>query len=608
MNKENEGTKRQEVKLQYGAGSEIRQGETSDEIIINGNSLRDKINFKGKVKDNILVRESLAALYEVVSGDFSYKPKDRSAYLAYQTMKKKNASASAWEARQAYFDWLERNDPDAWLILDPVVSVFPDQITFEVFSKDEGAYAMASINWDAFELEKKPECGTTNIDFSKEFAVEIEKMRSYRETVFEISTDSVSVKNDQSKAVEKKISLPTSWLRGLMQVQSAALLAKSSFKMMPMDFYNILRHLRLNKDQKKGGRALRIELVPGETPRLVLEPWNLVIETSGEKFKGQRPEIIRLWGRRRLKVLARLLPMAESIDVFVMGSGMPSYFIVKAGAVTFTLAITGFSSSNWSQSLAFDLLLPRNESENGNLQAVLKLLNKERTMEFKALAEKLKLSEKDLLPAIQKGCQQGLLIYDLHSCRLRPLLDKPIPEDELKFRNQRERHAYDLLAAKNAVKLENENYIHDVGVEIIGKIRDDKKDFRPLLRLSNESRVLKAECTCPHFRKHQLKEGPCEHLIALRLRFGEIEIDRRLNPDRETVIQETRSYAKRNEAGSETIYQLTLNDKRLTKRWGPQGANLKKHAMVYNCVKDARKAYFEQIDTLEAKGFVDARS
>ena len=608
MSEEKENNDRREVKLQYDGGSQLRQGESSDEVIISGNSLRDKIDFKGKVKDNILFRECLAALYEVVSGDFSYKPKDRSAYLAYQSMKKKNASASAWEARQAYFDWLERNDPDAWLILDPVVSVFPDQLTFEVFSKDEGAYAMASINWDAFELEKKPECGTTNIDFSKEFAVEIEKMRSYRETVFEVSTSKVSVTNESSKTVEKKISLPSSWLRGFMQVQSAALLAKSSFSIMPMDFYNILRHLRLNKDQKKCGRALRIELVPGEKPRLVLEPWNIVMETSGDAFKGSRPEIIRLWGRRRLKVLARLLPMAEEIDVHVMGSGMPAYFILKAGAVTFTLAITGFSSSNWSQSLAFDLLLPREEDDSGDLDSVIKILSKERVMEFEALAKKLKISEKELLAAVQKGCQQGLLIYDLHSCRLRPLLDEPVPEDELKFRNQRERKAHDLLAVKNAVKLESENHIHDVGIEITGKIREEKNDFRPLLRLSNESRVLKAECTCPHFRKHQLKEGPCQHLIALRLKFGEIEIERRLNPDRETVIQETRSYAKRNETGSETVYQLTLNDKRLTKRWGPQGGSLKKHAMVYNCVQDARRAYFEQIDTLEAKGFVDARS
>ena len=85
----NEETQRHEVNLQYNGSSEFNQGNTSDNISIIGNSLRDQISFKGKVKDNISVRECLAALYEVVSGDFSYKPKDRSAYLAYQSMKKK---------------------------------------------------------------------------------------------------------------------------------------------------------------------------------------------------------------------------------------------------------------------------------------------------------------------------------------------------------------------------------------------------------------------------------------------------------------------------------------------------------------------------------------
>ena len=603
----NEETQRHEVNLQYNGSSEFNQGNTSDNISIIGNSLRDQISFKGKVKDNISVRECLAALYEVVSGDFSYKPKDRSAYLAYQSMKKKAASASAWEARQAYFDWLDRNDPDAWLILDPIVSVFPDQLTFEVFSKDEGAYALASIDLDAFEIDGKPVCGTTNIDFSKEFVTAIERMRSYRETEFEIKTDSVAVSSDENKTVEKKIKLPTSWLRGLMQVQSAALLPRNTFSVQPMDMYNILRHLRLNKDQKKGGRAIRIELVPGETPRLVLEPWNMVMETSGEVYKGNKPEIVRLWGRRRLKVLSRLLPLADSIDIHVSGSGLPAYFVIKAGLVTFTLALTGFSSANWSQGLAFDLLLPR-DTENENLEKLLKVLKKDPVLSFEDLGKKLKLDDRDLSAAIQSGCQQGLLIFDLHSCRIRPLLDEPLPVETLKYRNSKERKAHDLLAGSTSVKIEGENHIHGVGVEVTGKVREDKKDLRPLLRLSNEGRVLKAECTCQFYRKHQLKEGPCEHLIALRLKFGELEIERRLNPDRNSVIQETRSYAKRGEQGSETVYQLTLNDKRLTKRWGTQGGVMKKHAMVYNNVSDARSAYFEQIDSLEAKGFVDARS
>ena len=207
----------------------------SDRLSMYTNTRRSQVSLNCRVAKPLLVRETLAALYDVVSGDFSYKPKDRSAYLAYQAMKKQAASANAWEARQAYFDWLERNDPNAWLVLDPIVSVFPDRVQFEVFSKDEGAYAIAAIDLDAFELDSKPVCGTTNIDFSKDFVAGVERIRSYRETRLQIGAEAVSVETSGVKAVEKKIKLPYSWLRGLLQVQSAAVLPRTPIQLAPLD-------------------------------------------------------------------------------------------------------------------------------------------------------------------------------------------------------------------------------------------------------------------------------------------------------------------------------------------------------------------------------------
>lgn len=607
---------RQDIDLRYTRSSELLQGEQADTVLLSANTLREPVSFKAVVKERVLVRECLSALYDVVSGDFSYKPKDRSAYLAFTAMKKQ--TANAWEARQAYFDWIARNDPDAWLILDPVVSVYPDALSFEVFSKDEGAYAMASIKLSAFEIEGDNRYGTTNIDFSKDFAAAIQRLRSYRETRLDITHEQVAISHDRptesDQTVAKQIKLPTSWLRGMLQVQSAGLMSGSRFSLAPMDLYNLLRHLRLNKDRKKGGRALRIELTPGQPPRLVLEPWNLVLTSTGPAYTGRQPQLVRLWGRRRLNVLARLLPLADNIEVHVLGSGLPAWFVITAGPVTFTLALTGFGASNWSQSLAFDLLLPDlSHSEDPSLKAVLAHLKQVRVASLEALSDSLKLSRQQVLAAVQSGCRQGLMMYDFASCRLRPLLDEPLPPEALRYRNRRERLAYDLLQSvnkSNAVSLTSEEHLHGIGIEIVGKVKvaADGREYRPLLRFNAEGRVLKADCSCPQFRKHQLKEGPCEHLMALRLLFGRLEIERRDNPDREHLRLETRSYSKRQADGSETVYQLALNERRFTKRWQLDGSKHKKHAMVYNSAADARDAYFAQIDQLEAAGFVDARS
>lgn len=606
-------TKYHKVDLQYKQNSKLLQNDNEDHLVIGTNTLRKAVNFKAKIKDSLLFRECFTTLYEVVSGDFSYKPKDRSTYLAYQSMKKQTSSSSDWEARQAYFDWLMRNDMDTWFILDPVVSVFDDQLTFEVFSKDEGAYAMLSISKEAFEINGELKTGTTNIDFSNEFISSIKQMRSHRETYLDIGSEQVEIETkkehqDTNKTIEKKIKLHDSWLRGFLQVQSASLLNYSKFDMKPIDLYNVIRHLSLNKDQKKGGRAIRIELIPDELPRLILEPWNIVIQTSGNIYKGSRPEIIRLWGRKRLKILSGLLGSAQSIEVYLLGSGMPAYFVVKMDKATFTLAVTGFSSSNWSQGLVFDLLLPRENQENKALDLIIKSLNKKPLMSIEELKKELKIDQKELFSGLQNGCQKGVLMYDMTICRLRPLLDEMPTWDALEFRNRKERKAYDLIAQKDSVILESEEHIHGVGVELVGKVKvkEEKREYRPVLKINPEGRVLKAECTCPFFRKHKLKEGPCEHLISLRIRFGKIEIERKENPNRTTVRLETRSYTKRLDNGKEENYQLSLNEKRLIKRFNLSGKP-KKHAMIYNSLEDARNAYFEQIDILESKGFIDTR-
>src|SRR5262249_25576082 len=139
---------------------------------------------------------------------------------------------------------------------------------------------------------------------------------------------------------------------------SAATLPMDSFRLTPMDLYNLLRYLRLNGDRKGKRRGLRIELVPGEFPRLVLEPWEKVLHTTAGKFTGKAARVVRTWGRRRLLLVRRLLPYIESAEVHLLGSGLPSFWVFRGHGITLTFGMSGFPASNWSQAVNFDLLLP----------------------------------------------------------------------------------------------------------------------------------------------------------------------------------------------------------------------------------------------------------
>src|SRR5262249_27377132 len=170
-----------------------------------------------------------------------------------------------------------------------------------------------------------------------------------------------------------------------------------------------------------------------------------------------------------------------------------------------------------------------------------------------------------LTEAVQLGCQQGKIMYDLadNVYRYRPLSDAPLDLGRLQYRNQRERVAHHLLTRRGAVKIASENRIAGTGLELTGKVAvaEDKREYRPKMLLGDEGQLAKAECTCPAFRKQGLKDGPCVHLVALRLAYAEQEAKRLKSGDpRQTVSVETRT-SRRRDAGGADAYSETPEQK-----------------------------------------------
>jgi hypothetical protein len=599
------------VRLAYAGPSTVVASEGAAELVLYGNLLRPPVRLDGRIKDPLRFREAMSALYAVVGSDYRYVPKDRTAYVAYLRMKRESAALGVWQAQQAYFSWMLRNDPGATLILDPIISVHPDQVFFEVFSKDEGTYGRLSLDRSAFEVNGEPTCGTTNIDFSQVLFTGIQQMRSYRDTHLTVGREQVKVATTAAGAVlEKKIQVPDSWLRGFLQVQSATTLPHDSFTLARMDLYNLLRFLRMHGDRKGQRRGLRIELVPGEQPRIVLEPWEVVLTTTAAPFKGKSSRVVRVWGRRRLLLLRRLLPFVDTVDVHVLGSGLPSFWVFRAGPATLTLGLTGFTAANWSQAASFDLLLPRKTQSSGPAEAVITHLSKHWFATAAQLSEATGLKGAALIEAVQRGCQQGRVMYDVASnvYRLRPVTDEALDMARLEYRNVREKVAHDLLARRGAVKIVSENRIAGSGLELTGKVTvtEDKREYRPQMLLGEEGQVGKAECTCTFFRKQGLKAGPCVHLIALRLAWAEQEAKRaKGGAPRQALQMETRTYSRRDPEGEDVI-QVSLERQRLRVRWGRAGQPLRGQMLRFNTVDEARAAYFKRIDELAARGFLDA--
>jgi len=304
---------------------------------------------------------------------------------------------------------------ELFYLLDPVITVHPDEVAFEAFSRDESTYARLAAKHELFDQVDEFQCGTINIDFSARLHGELERMRSYRRTRFDIDPSGFAVSIGSGPThVEKKIDLPESWVQGFLQVQSAMTLGLTRFRMAPVDLFNIVRYLKRHR-AKTSPRALRYELEPGRPVRVVLEPWGYTLELSPvATYEGPKPLTIRTWGRDRLATLARLIPSCRIIDVYLAGFGLPSVYVLDLGSLQFTLALSGWTDNDWtSGSAKFELLSRRLMVGPGELTRAYEAIRTLRRGTDAQIAHASGLGVEKTRSALSFLCQVGRAMFDL---------------------------------------------------------------------------------------------------------------------------------------------------------------------------------------------------
>jgi len=513
---------------------------------------REPTFFVSKLRDTLNFREAMSALHDVVVSDMTFKPKDKSDYkvwlesqekvwLAELTAQKEEHQAHYekiqkelstirdkenkllkpyYDAESKYFNYLYKHDYNKWFVLDPVITVHPDEIFFECFSQDESSYGKLSCSYDTFKDIEEYSYGTTNIDYSDKLYDEFQKIRDYKETSFQIDPSGFEVETELSDAFkEEKIDLPDSWVRGFLQISSAMTMEKSSFTLHPMDMYNILLMLKRNKE-RKSPRSLRFILQPDKPVEVVFEPWGKKLIFRRSIYEGKVAEEIRIWGRRRLFTLERLLPVAKSFKVSLLGSGMPSFWEADLGTMHFTLGLSGWSTNDWSASANFDLMSPRVEVDSMTSQKVFEALRRHYVASASSLSKRLGLEKSIITSALGIYSQYGRVLYDMKkdTYRLRELSVEPLPMDKLQFSNEREEKASNFVLA-NLVTVEKV-YKQEESTQIYGSVKDNAKTYSTMLVIDNDMKLKDATCNCWYYGQNKLHKGPCEHILATRVMWS----------------------------------------------------------------------------------------
>lgn len=537
----------------YKGSSSVASSSNETKMSFAPDVLREPTFFVGELRQRIEFREAISALHDVVVSDLRFKAKDKTAYkewaaqreqIDWQEVAAERSQVTAkiktlqdelstlwkrqgerWKpfhaARQNLFNYLYQKERDMWFVLDPVITVHPDEVFFECFSEDESSYGRLGAKYEVFENVKEFACGTTNIDYSAALYDEFQKIRTYKNTRFEIDPSGFEVQTTNEESFkEVKIDLPDSWVRGFLQVSSAMSLPTISFDLHPMDVHNICFVLR-RKKEKFGPRSMRYILKPNEPVKILFEPWNIEITCHRTRYQGAQEEEIRVWGRRRLHILERLIPVAQKFTVHLLGTGLPSFYIADLGSLNFTLGLSGWTANDWSKAGNFDLLAPRTDVDDLTKRRVFEGLKEHWVETPDSLARRLNLDRSVVLGALASYTQAGRAIYDLSKgvYRVRELSREPLPMDKLRFANEREESATRFLVQK-AVTITSREFNQSNMVELKGAVKDKEKVFDVALTIDSDQRLLNANCNCNWHQTNKLFKGPCEHILAVRMQHA----------------------------------------------------------------------------------------
>ncbi|EYF06431.1 SWIM zinc finger family protein [Chondromyces apiculatus] len=605
------------VDLRYLGHSGLRETTRGAALSFSPNLARPPVFFDGALAHPLRFREAMSALHDVVVGDLRKPRKDRSAWQAWKQQEEareaqlrvdlldratraelsriagepvppdfearfRELHGVYWRARTSWASTLAAHDPALFRHLipcDPVVTVAPDVVFFECFSKDESSYGCLSVDRSAFEGAQEAGLGTTNVDYSLALYEHFQTLRSYRETRLLVDPTGFEV-NVAGRADyrEEKIDLPPSWLRGFGQIQAAMSLPSRRVDVPVEAVYSILAHLARHRE-KTGPRSLRFQLVPGQPPVIFIDPWGIPVVCRGSvceddgalspslptgtqgpyrahyagapaptrifppPFSLSSPSLLsslfssppsaptppgvatigsvggaapslKIWGRRRLGVLARVLPLAERVEVRLLGDGMPSLWIVHMGEMRFTLALSGWTASDWTGGTNLDVLGGMLLDDVRLTDRVVRHLEHVRRASFGELAAALDASSMALQASLHRLAKQGQVIYDHAAECYRYRQVMPVVLSEAILGPEPPEIAQGKELARASVELLRDEPLPAARRLLVARVRGTRCEAV----LDLDGTLKKGRCTCSYFHRNRLKAGPCRHLLAVRLR------------------------------------------------------------------------------------------
>jgi hypothetical protein len=375
------------------------------------------------------------------------------------------------------------------LLKDPIVTAGNEKIRFEGFSHCAGVYARVDVLPGGHEGEFL-ENGTTNVDFNQAMISALSGISKHEKVLLSVGKKEVSVQTGNEKVVERKVPLPTKWIKGLTSVQLYLAEAERVFT------FNRVQTLQLFQSIPNGKPKTDYFLINrGNKPS-----FSPVSATQG----------ICLGGIHRLKLLEPLLPLADELRVFAHPNMQSTTWQLYFGQVRFSLTLSRDSWRGFSgEGAALEALLEDVPDSWIDGLDKYSYANQEFNPTLLAINEGIDLKKVENITG--RLSAMGLLGYDL---------------DENQFFYRRLPFKLNRILSLNPRLKEAEKLLAEGKVEVVFRnatkmeARVEGSGVKHTVVLEGESE----RCTCTWFSRHQGERGVCKHILAVKKNLNSLNI------------------------------------------------------------------------------------
>lgn len=365
---------------------------------------------------------------------------------------------------------------------DPIVTAGSERMRFEGFSSCNGVYVRLDMKPDSIDGEFIAS-GTTNVDFNEPMLNALNAIQKNEKVTLSVGQHEMQVITSKAKVVEKKVTLPPRWIKGLTSVQLYLADMDQKYEL------NKIQTIQLFQNLPKGN-------VKGE----------FYITKRAGKFMFSTlatSDSVRIGGIHRLRLLEGILALVDKMFLYESSDKETCAVVCEFGKMQLLMAFSpdayrGFSGEgkaleNMTENVPLEWVYGLNSLLKANESFDPTMLSIENDIDFGTM---------DNLTASLSS--MGLLGFDMEN-RSHFYRRLPFKTERILSLNPRLKNAQKLIQ-NDEIKIitQKENYIEAFvkGTGVTHRVIIDGE---------------KHHCTCNWFTNYQGKRGICKHVLGVKI-------------------------------------------------------------------------------------------